>query len=182
MPTKFNSPFAKAFMSGCKNGTPCTTVVNNISKRTGKPVSTIWNSLCKCGVCCCCKFNGTCVYWPNFAVKKNSTCAKTCQTSMWQCFVDWCLCCGCCTPNQLNRNCGSQKAFMSFCRSFFGKQFTWGSMSSTRTMKRGKKRPMPKRGRKTSPKSWTWNRTTPRTYKFPTWRSSTNSRRYRYAA
>lgn len=203
MPPKFKSPYAKPFITGCKNGTPCTTVVNTISKRTGKPVSTIWNSLCKAGVCCCCKFNGTCVYWPNFPVKKNPTVGRTCQTNMWQCFIDWCMCTGCCTPTQLNRNCSSQKTFMNFCRSFFGKQFTPMTMTKTkrspkrRTMRkprrttttwakspmtRGKKRPAPKRGRKTTPKTWTWNRTTPRTYKFPTWRISTNTRRYRYAA
>ncbi len=192
--TKNKSPYATSFITGCKNGTPASTVVNNISKKTNKPVSTIWNSLCKAGYCWSQKFNGTCVYWPTFNVKKNTTASNTTQTNMWQSFIDWCLVSGRCTPNQLNKYTSSQKNFMNYCRNFFGKQFT-GSTKAVAKTNTGKN--SSKKARKTTssykwttkhtkktnktktynPTSWTRN------YKFPTFKSrTTTTRRYVRAA
>lgn len=187
MPSKTKSPYTTQFTSAVKNGTPCSTAVFNISKKTKTPPSTIWNSLCKSGVCCRTKFNGTWVYWPNFPVKKNTTTCNTTQTNMWQSFVEWCVSKGWCTPNQLNKNCTSQKSFMTFCRNFFGKQYTWNN-----TKKRTGRKP-----RKTTPnwKTTTWTskhtkktskpRPTPHwttSYKFPSFKTRPSTRRYARAA
>jgi hypothetical protein len=178
MPSKFKSPYGTTFTTGVKNGTPCSTVVWNISKKTNKPVNTIWNSLYKAGLCWRTKFNGTWLYWPSFTFnykKCSSTNRNTTHTNMWQCFVDWCMCNGYCTPTQFKNNSSSQKSFMNFCRSFFSKQYTWStSTSSKRTTKR-------------TPKTKTYSSTSTnwtRNYKFPTFktRTSTNMRRYRKAA
>lgn len=184
MPSKFKSPFATSFTTAVKNGTPCSTVVWNISKKTNKPVNTIWNSLFKAGLCFRQKFNGTWVYWPSFQVKKNSTTSHTTQTTMWQNFVEWCVTNNFCTPSQLSKNSTTQKSFMNFCRKFFGKQFTATKRTTKRrrttgvrtnwTTKHGKKR--------TTSTSTPWGRTFTRNYKFPTFKSRTNTRRYRRAA
>ena len=147
MPSKFTSPFASAFKSGCKSGTPCGTVLSNISKKTGKPVGTIIKSLNKAGLCFCQKFNGAWICWPTFTCKTSSSKSSTCQTTMWQCLVDWCCMTGTTKPTQLKNKIGSQKAFMSACKSLFGKQIS----SSSKTGRKSKTR----KPRKTSRRSRT---------------------------
>lgn len=132
--TTYTSPFATAFKSACKRGTPCSQAVWNISKRTGKSPSVIWNSLCKAGICQKQKFNGQWIYWPTDQAFCNTTakCAKTCQVNMWQSFVEWCIASGQCTPEQLNKHCNGQQNFMKYCRKFFNKQFNTNTTSTSR--------------------------------------------------
>jgi hypothetical protein len=204
MYSTFNSPFATSFKTGVKNGTPCSEVVQNISKRTGKPVNTVVQSLVKAGLCFSQKINGTWVFWPTFNCKTTTTHANNIQTNLWQSFVEWCLATGCVTPYQLDNNTTSQKTFMNFCRNFFGKQFTgvkkttktkttkknsWNKTwkSARRNTTSGKNRwttsfntkRSTKRVRKSTPTTWNRN-----SYKFPTWksRSANSSRRYVRAA
>lgn len=210
MPSKKNSPFATSFKTGVNNGTPCSTVVANIAKRTNKSVNTIWQSLFKAGLCFRQKFNGQWIYWPSFQPTKKATSRNIniCQNNLWQCFVEWCYINGYFTPEQLNKKATSQKAFMSFCRSFFGKQFTTSSTTKSRTSKSRTTRTKTTKARRTttsksrlhSPKakstpktksaqkrqvarktttSTPWSRTTvTRNYKFPTLKT----RRYVKAA
>ncbi|MCA9292174.1 MAG: hypothetical protein KDA25_13660 [Phycisphaerales bacterium] len=148
------SPYATSFKSAMKKGTPCMTAINKIAKRCNKTCTSVCNSLYKAGCVNRQKFNGQWVYWANCPVTKcKASVCNDCQTNMWQCFVDWCIASGCCTPMQLNNCCGSQKAFMASCRKFFAKQFS----STTKTT--GKKNTVKKgvsakkttvRGRKTS--------------------------------
>lgn len=183
MPTKFKSPYASAFKTGVKNGTPCTMIVNSICKRTGKPAPTIWQSLYKAGCCYRQKFNGQWIYWPTFRGKKSSTKnCNWCHTNMWQCFVDWCLCCGWCTPVQLNNNSTSQKTFMNFCTKYWNKQSWSAGATKTKTSSKSKtkswkssKPKMKKRVSKRHPS--TWGRST--SFKFPT---MSKSRRFVKAA
>ncbi|MCI0362424.1 MAG: hypothetical protein L0Y44_05755 [Phycisphaerales bacterium] len=209
MPSKFNSPYASPFKTAVKSGTPCSTVVNNICKRTGKPVSTVVKSLVKAGICFSQKFNGTLVYWPAFPVRGTSNTINTSQTTLWQAFIDWCILNRWCTPSQLKRNATNQKAFMSFCKSFFGRQFV-GTVQRTKSTSKSKRKPKAKRrslysrSRKSwsSPKTkWTarhtkkrrtskrvrktasWRRASAsRSYRFPSYKSRTSFRRYARAA
>ena len=164
-----NCPYASSFKSAINRGTPCSTVVCNIAKRCKKTPNQVFNSLWKSGHCCRQKFNGQWVYWPSWSCKKNATNAKACQVDLWQCFVDWCCVNGCCTPEQLKKNCGSQSGFMKYCRKFFGKQFP--STSSSTGSSTGSKRS------RTTTRS---KKSTPRSYKFPSTRSG--SRRTSRAA
>jgi hypothetical protein len=206
MPSKFKSPYSGPFTTGVKNGTPASTVVWNISKKTNTPTNTIWNSLYKAGLCYRQKFNGTWIYWPSFPVKKSTKWSNHAQTSMWQCFVDWCVSSGWCTPHQFNNWSGNQKQFMTFCRNFFGKQFTGTPNTTARRSTRTRPTPTSTRTRKTSTTSTPWSKTSrptpkrkPRTtrspratstpwntvtrnYKFPTVKPRTATRRYVRAA
>ncbi|MCZ6837417.1 MAG: hypothetical protein O7G85_16700 [Planctomycetota bacterium] len=135
MSKTFTSPYATAFNSAIKRGTPCGVAVNNIAKRTGKNPQNVFASLFKAGHCQRQKFNGQFIYWPsNWNSKSNASQRNECQTSMWQCFVDWCIASGNCTPEKLNNN-SSQNEFMAFCKKFFGKQYSVGTSSknSSRT-------------------------------------------------
>lgn len=167
MPSKNpSSPFAPAFTSAINRGTPCWTAVNNIANRTGKTPTVIFNSLCKAGLCFRQKIGGQWIYWPCNTPKKTSgKNQKFCQNNMWQWFIEWCLATGCCTPNQLHNNCGSQPQFMNFCKKFWSRQFSAGTSTKTRKSSKRKSR-----------------KPAPRNYKFPTLRSSTSTRRYRKVA
>ena len=162
MPSNFKSPYASSFNTAIKRGTPCWTVIQNIAKRGSKNPNIVANSLFKAGLCFRQKFNGQWVYWACDGVKGNSTNSKVCQWNMWQCFVDWCICSGQCTPEQIQHNCGSQVEFMNWCRKFFAKQFNTNTVRTT-----GRKRV-------TRSKSRT---STGRSYKVSSHRKST-SRRY----
>lgn len=124
MPSNFTSPFATAFKSAVKRGTPYNTVVENIAKRNGKTTSFVWNSLFKAGVCNRQKFNGQWVYFPCEVKKCTATNNKSVQFNCWQSFCEWCLCNGFCTPETMKKNCGSQAEFMKWCKKFWSKQFT----------------------------------------------------------
>ena len=153
MPTStFKSPYATSFKSAIKRGTSYTAAVESIAKRVGKNPSVVWNSLFKAGLCYRQKFNGQWIYFPCEIKKCPATVTKNTQTVCWQWFCDWCLTTGQCTPEQLKKHCGSQKDFMTWCRKFFGKQFTWKTTT-----------------------------TKGRSYRFPTSKSRT-TRRYRKAA
>ena len=145
MPTTFKSPYSTSFKSAVKRGTPCSVAVEKIAKRNNKTTTSVWNSLYKAGVCDRQKFNGKWIYWPAEGGKGNSTNWKPCQTDMWQNFVDWCVCSGTCTPQQLSNNTASQKAFMTYCKKFWGKQF-----NGTSTTTNGRKGTTRKNGSTTS--------------------------------
>jgi hypothetical protein len=207
MPSKFTSPYGTSFTNGVKNGTPCSTVVCNIAKKTGKSTSTIYQSLYKAGLCFGQKVGGTWVYWPTFTTNKKFTSTTKTNTTncMWQSFVDWCMTSGCCTPTQLNNKSTSQKKFVTYCKNFFGKTVTGTKTGSAKMTKR--RTTTTKKNRKTTSwhkNNWTknstkkynttskrytgtknrkntttsWNRTgTVRSYKFPTFKSRTTSTR-----
>ena len=65
--------------------------------------------------------------------KTNATNVKNCQVDMWQCFVDWCMVSGVCTPDQMTNNCGSQVSFMTWCRKFWNRQFTAKTTTTRKT-------------------------------------------------
>lgn len=169
MPSKTTSPFASTFKTAVKRGTPCSLAVNNIASRTNKTPSFVFQSLYKAGLCFRQKVGGQWVYWAVDGKKGNSKNTKVCQNNMWQCFVDWCICSGCCTPNQMHNHCGSQNDFMNFCKKFWGKQFTGSSTTkkgmskSTKGKSKGKstKSKMKNKGKGTSFSST-------KSYKFPT--------------
>src|SRR2546423_12350121 len=114
MASKFVSPFTTSFKTGITKVLTCGMVVNNISKKTGKSVNTIFTSLHKAGVCSGQKINGQWIYWPTIKTRTSATNAKVCKTKMWQCFVDWCVSSGTCTPNQLNNKSTTSKTFATF--------------------------------------------------------------------
>jgi hypothetical protein len=204
MPSTFNSPFATAFKSGVKSGTPCSVIVANIAKRTNKPANAIVKSLCKAGVCFSQKFNGALVYWPTFAVTANSKSINSSQTSLWQAFVDWCILNRWCTPNRLKNNATTQANFMSFCRNFFNKQFAVVATKAKKSAKRASKgrrsfgksrkswstpkthltrRHTKRRSTKRARKTASWRRVNAtRSYKFPSYKTRTSFRRYARAA
>jgi hypothetical protein len=136
MPSTYQSPFATSFNSAIRRGTPCHVVVQNIAKRTNKTPKTIFESLYKAGLCYRQKFNGQYIYWPCNGVKGNATNYKSCQVEMWQCFVDWCICNGVCTPEQLQKCCGGQNVFMNNCKKFWNKQMTTSSSTVRKTSRR----------------------------------------------
>ena len=164
------SPYAAAFKSGMKSGKGCWACVCAISKKTGVSTGTICQSLLNAGLCCRVKFNGTWLYWPTFTCKTNMKNCNVIQTTMWQCFIDWCCCCGFCTPKQLNSHCTSQKAFMSFCKKYFSKKAGTKAMTGKKSKKTSKSK-----SRKTS----TWNG---KNYKFPVYKARTMTKRFKKAA
>ena len=133
MPSQHQSPYASSFKSAIKGGTPCFTAVEKIASRCKKTPNMVFQSLFKAGLCNRQKFNGQWLYWPCEGRKCTATLAKGCQLQMWQCFIDWCIGTGCCTPDQLSRYNGSQKDFMDDCRKFFNRQLT---ATSTKTIKK----------------------------------------------
>ena len=158
MSSKFTSPYATSFKSAVKRGTPWYTVVENIAKRYKKTPNFIWESLFKAGWCYRMKFNGQWMYWPKESPKAKSNYYKQDQYYMWQWFANWAVSAGFCTPEQLHKYSTNQKHFMTYCRKFFGKQYTW-KKTTTHT-----------RRRKTT-----------QSFKFPAARKRT-TRRYRKAA
>ena len=188
MPSKTTSPYASTFKSAINRGTPCSVAVNNIATRTKKSPTVVYNSLYKAGLCSRQKFNGQWVYWATTGKKSNATITKTANWNMWQCFVDWCIASGHCTPTQLSNHCSSQNEFMSFCKKFWAKQFS-GTTSSTKSTRKNKKRSTVKasktRSSKTktrTSKSYKSKSTAPKSFKFPTVKSRSTGRRFRKAA
>ena len=139
MPSNFKSPYASSFNSAVKRGTPCFVAVQNIAKRCNKTPNQVFESLYKGGCCYRQKFNGTWIYWPCNGSKTNSTNWKKAQWNCWQSFIDWCICSGVCTPEQLWNNCGSQNNFMSYCKKFWGKQYNGTSTTTTKKRTTGRK-------------------------------------------
>jgi hypothetical protein len=165
MPSNYTSPFASSFKSAVNRGTSWTVAVQNIAKRNNKTVNFVWNPLWKAGICSRQKFNGQWIYWPNNCKKSNATNWKNSQFNSWQWFCEWAIMNGFCTPEQLNKNKGSQKEFMNYCRKFFAKQF----VTNNTTKKSGRKTTTRKSTKRTTSKS--------RSYKFPTTRRTTTRRR-----
>lgn len=192
MPSKSNSPYASSFKTAIKRGTPCGDAVASIAKRYDKNPKTVFASLHKVGLCFRQKFNGQWIYWPCEAKKTTSANFKPCQLNMWQCFIDWCITSGSCTPQQLLKHCKSQKDFMSYCRKFFNKQFAASTGSGSGKAKRRttgsgrKSRPTAAyRSRTTSlPKRRSTSRRTSRSagYPFPRASRSRATRQYRKVA
>lgn len=184
MPSKNTSPYASTFKSAIKRGTPCSVAVNNIATRTKKSPTVVYNSLYKAGLCFRQKFNGQWIYWATEGKKSNATTSKNSQWNMWQCFVDWCIASGFCTPSQLNKYCSSQTQFMNFCKKYWSKQFN--GTTSSKTTSKSKKRSAVKASKTkvSKPKSKTYKAksTAPKSFKFPTVKSRSNNRRFRKAA
>ena len=164
MPRTYTSPFASSFNAAIKRGGSYNTAVQNIASRTGKSPEFVWDSLHKAGHCFRQKFNGKYIYFPWNVKKANSTTWKNSQVNSWQWFCEWCLIHGIATPDQFNNHTGSQKDFMSWCRKFFGRQFNWTTTKSGRGKSAGSKS---SRGK---------------SYKFPSSKRGSSSRRYRRAA
>jgi len=171
MPTTTKSPHATSFTSAIKRGTPAGIAVNAIAKRSNKRPGAVFSSLHKAGLCHRQKFNGQWVYWACDGKKSNATVTKGVQLDFWQCFIDWCIAGGHCTPDQLAKKVSSQQQFMNDCRTYFNSQFsaTSSSSRSSRTAKRttSRKRSIARKSRPTS-------------YKFP--RTGSTTRRLRRAA
>lgn len=202
MSKNYTSPFASNFNSAIKRGTPCSVAINSIAKSKSKTPKFIFESLFKAGLCSRQKFNGQWIYWTNQPSKKsNATTRNDCQNNMWQNFIDWCICSGFCTPEQLSNHSGSQKEFMSFCKKFFAKQFSPATATKKRktsrktsrktTATKARKRPSTSKKRSTSfsskKRSTKRKSTSPKSnrkssYKFPTAKKSTSTRRYRKVA
>lgn len=160
-PNFSQSPYGTKFKNAINRGTPCWTAISKIAANAGKTPKTVCNSLFKAGCVDRCKFNGQWIYWPTFkAPKASATTTKNCQINMWQHFVDWCMATGYCKPEQLSNNASSQKAFMTFCRKFWNKQFNGAAGSTTTKSRTGSSKPAT------------------RNYKFP----QTGTRRVRRAA
>jgi len=166
MPSK--SPFGPTFKSAIMRGTPCFVVVNSICQKTGKSPSFVFKSLCNAGLCWRQKFNGSWIYFPTFGKKSNATNTKLAQCNLWQCFIDWCVCSGCCTPKSLKNHCGPQNSFMNFCKKHCTKPFTGTSTGATT-----------KSGKKSKP--WSSYKGKSTSYKFGKYGKSTG-RKYRKAA
>ncbi len=172
MPSNYKSPYASAFQSAVKRGTPSFVAVQKIATRHNKSPRAIYQSLHKAGLCFRQKFNGQWLYWPCDGRKSSATTSKECQYQIWQHLIDWCIASGHCKPEQLDNQCGSQKDFMEYCRKFFTKQFSGASSSKPRSS--------PKRSASRRLSSVKRRRPSGRSYKFPNRSSST--RRYRRAA
>lgn len=134
--SKFSvSPFTSSFTTAIKNGTPCWTAINNISRKTGKSPKSIISSLRKAGVVHTQTFHGQPVCWPAFPVKTSRTNAKTCQYNQVQWFISWCLSTGIVTPRQFTSWTRSPATFVSNCRKIVARQFAGTSgWSKTRVI------------------------------------------------
>lgn len=186
MPSKTNSPYTSSFNSAIKRGTPCWTAINNIANRWNKTPNFVGNSLFKAGHVWRQKFNGQWIYWAASAKKSNATNWKPAQFNMWQNFIDWAVCNGFCTPEQIKNHCGSQQEFMTWCRKFFSKQFDSNSSSKSSPKRKSNTRKSTT-ARKSSPAKRKTSRrktTTAKSYKFPRTSASKSrtTRRYRRAA
>lgn len=127
MPNKnYKSPFATSFKSAVKRGTSYNVAVENIASKNKKTVQFVWESLWKAGLANRQKFNGQWLYWPANVTKANAKTWKHTQWNAWQWFVEWALTTGNVTPEQLNKL-SNQKDFMTFCKKFWGKQYTWNT-------------------------------------------------------
>ena len=147
--TRATSPFASAFNSAIKRGTPCTVAVNNVAQRTKNTPKQVFESLFKAGHVNRQKFNGQWVYWASQQPKVNKTNAKQAQIDCWQQFVDWCFANGFCTPQQMS-NPSSQSEFMSFCRTFWNRQFNGASSSSKKVARKSSSKSTSAKAKKSS--------------------------------
>jgi hypothetical protein len=205
----FKFPFAKAFITGIKKGTPCHVIVNTIAFKTKKSPTMIWNTLFKAGLVWRQKINNQWIYWPKTGKKTSTANTNTCQANLWQCFVDWCIASGTCTPMQLAFKTGNSKSFMVNCKNYMNKFWTacgintnfnattagfnsfttkksWtGNKKRTTT---GKKKTSIHSRKRTGAKKNTWafntkwSRTGSKTYKFPMYKSYGSTKRLRRAA
>jgi len=191
MPTTRKSPFATSFNSAIKNGVPCWTAVQKISKRTGKSPSTIFASLYNAGWCSRQKINGQWFYWPVNGKKSKSSFNKQSQWNSVQCFIDWCIGSGFCTPKQFKSFGSNPTAFFNFIWKNWNKSFTKMNgtapkaskkSKTTKTKSKSKKRTTTKAKKSTTTKAK--SRKTSKSYRFPTTTKSRKSstRRYRQAA
>lgn len=171
MPSNYKSPFGTSFNSAIKNGTPCGVAIASIAKRCGKSHSVVGNSLFRAGLCFRQKFNGNFVFWPVHGKKCASAKWKPCHTDMWQCFIDWIICNGCCKPEQMNMHCSSQKEFMTWCRKFFAHQFGPATVSKSKSKRKTTKRKTMKT------KTARHKTSSTRVYKFPRTTSRRTTRR-----
>lgn len=190
----FKSPFTTMFTTGIKKGLPCGIVMNTIAMKTKKNPTTIGQSLFKAGLVWRQKINNQWIFWAKNGKKTNTTNINTCTANVWQCFVDWCIACGICTPMQMAFKTGVTKNFTKNCTMYVTKFWTangitgnWNTVSKTSTWSNNKKRTTT--GRKTSKthKGWkknSWNTkwSNNGTYKFPMFKSRTTGKKYRYAA
>jgi hypothetical protein len=122
MPTHYKSPYASSFKAACNKGASYNQVVWNLAKRNNTTANHVWESLFKAGFVGRQKFNGSWIYFPWNCHKGTASSTKVCQHLLWQCFTEWCILSGCCTPEQMWNNSGNQKDFMTWCKKFFVKQ------------------------------------------------------------
>lgn len=99
MTTKFST----GFNSAVKKGTSPWQWVQNCSKRTGKPESTIWKSLEREGAVFCKKFNGCNVWFPVNGKKCSGTSCKKTHNFFWQYLCEYCVQQGWAKPWQLQK-------------------------------------------------------------------------------
>jgi hypothetical protein len=118
------SPYVVGFVNAVKNGTPCWAAITSISKKTGKPTSSIVASLKNAGVVGTQTLHGQPICWPSFPVKASRTGAKTSQYQQWQWFISWCLSSGIVTPRQLTSWTRSPATFVNNCGRIILKQFS----------------------------------------------------------
>ena len=139
MPSTFKSPFATGFKSAVNRGVSYNQAVENLARRSGVTENKVWESLYKAGCCNRQKFNGQWIYFPNFNAKWTATTARSTQFNTWQCFIEWCLTNGICTPTTLSKKCGSQNAFMNACKTWWNRQFTGSAVTVTKAKAKSKK-------------------------------------------
>jgi hypothetical protein len=193
------SPFTTAFIKGTKKGIPCWTIVNTIATKTRKNPTVIWNSLFKAGLVWRQKINNQWIFWAKTGKKTTGKNINTCTTGLWQCFADWCIASGTCTPMQLAFKTGATKNFTNNCRTYFTKFFTTNGITGTWTTTTGfntmkswnknkkrtttskKKTTIHSRKRKSTRKN-TWSYSASKSYKFPMYKSYGSTKRYRRAA
>ncbi len=185
MPKNPKSPFATSFNSAIKRGVPCFTAVQQISKRTGKSPSVIFQSLFNAGCCFRQKVNGQWCYWPATG-KKSPSFSKPTQNATWQCFIDWCLASGCCTPKQLKSNSSNPSRFFNFLCNCWSKNFGKPSSFSKSTPSSRWSSPSKSNSKPRTKKSRKPGRTATKSYRFPSFKtkksSTSTTRKYRQAA
>ncbi len=165
MPSHIKSPYATSFNSAIKRGVPAGVAVAAIAKRQNKSQQTIFNSLYRAEICERQKINGQYVYWPANQIRTNATQAKVSQIQLWQNLVDWSIASGNVRPQQLTQHVGSQQEFMSYCRTYFGRQLSGTTTTASATSRRTKT-----------------TRRSSSSYAFPNAIARTTQRRYRRAA
>lgn len=199
----FKSPFTTMFIKGIKKGLPCSIVMNTIAIKTKKSPIIIGQSLFKAGLVWRQKINSQWIYWAKNGKKTTISNINTCQANVWQCFIDWCIACGICTPMQVAFKTGVTKNFTKNCTMYVNKFWTangintgWtgahtasksGTGAWTNTWNKNKKRTTTGRKTRKSHKGWkkhTWSSkfSSNGTYKFPMFKSRTTGKKYRYAA
>ena len=139
MSKQYKSPFATSFKNAVKRGTSYNQAVWNIATRAQKTPQFVWESLFKAGYCNRQKFNGQWIYWPSFDAKFTASTRPAGHSNIWQRSCEWCITSGWCTPEQFQKNAGSQAEFMAWCKKFFGKQFSATTPKAKSSTKTGRK-------------------------------------------